>query len=228
MMTGSTIGLRLVRSYRKLTTLLWIASLSAGGAARENAILAVERETVLRAEDIGEALQFLLARVSRDVRPALRVVNHLRAELEEVVDCPRDELLVTGDGRCRHDRSVALFHRDMAVVAERHPRERAGRLALASGRDDAELVVGELADLVRADDGAFRILEVAKFARRLGVVLHRAADDRGLSTPRGSDLDDLADARDVRCECGRDHAARRARHDGVEHLGHVALRLRVT
>src|SRR5216683_4578817 len=130
------------------------------------------------------------------MRTALRVVDDLGAELEEVVDGPRDELLVARDRRRRHDDGVAFLHRDVSMVAERHPRERARRLALAPRRDDAELVVGELADLVRADDRAFRVLEIPELARGLGVVLHRAADDGGLSAPRVRDLDDLPDAGD--------------------------------
>ena len=76
---------------------------------------------MLRAEDVEQQLQLLLARVARDVRPALRVVDHLGAELEEVVDRPRDELLVAGDRGRRHDDGVAFFDRHVAVIPERHP-----------------------------------------------------------------------------------------------------------
>ena len=88
-------------------------------------------------------------------------------------------------------------------------------------------MVRELADLVGMDDRPLRILEVSELAGRLGVVLHGAPDDRGLSSPRRGDVDDLPDARDVRRERRRDHAAGRPRHDPVEHLGNVTLRLRV-
>src|SRR5207245_11602447 len=100
----------------------------------------------------------------------------------------------------------AFLPGDVPMVAERHPRECARRLALAAGRDDAELVIGELANLVRADDRALGILEVPELARGLRVVLHRAADDRRLSSPCRRDLHDLADARAVRSERGRRHA----------------------
>ena len=157
--------------------------------------------------------------------PTLRVVDDLGAELEQVVHRPRDELLVARDRRRRHHDGVTLLHRDVAVVAERHPRERACRLALAARRDDAELVIGELANLVRADDRALGVLEVPELARRFRVVLHRTADDRRLSSPRRRDLHDLPDARDVRSEGRRDHATGRARHDRVEHLRHMSLGL---
>jgi hypothetical protein len=55
------------------------------------------------------------------VRPDAGVVDDLRAELEQVVDRAAHQLLVTRDGRGRHDDGVAVLDRDVAVVAERHP-----------------------------------------------------------------------------------------------------------
>src|SRR5204863_6104029 len=113
---------------------------------------------------------------------------------------------------------------DVTVVAERHARERARRLALRAGRDDADLVVAELVDLLRVDERALGELQVAELARGLRVVLHRAPDDRGPPAPYGRDLDDLLDPRDVRGEGRDEDAPLRAREDRVEQLADVPLR----
>ena len=65
----------------------------------EHPVLAVDREKVLGAEDVQEELQLFLARMPGHVRPSRRVVDDLGAELEEVINGARDELLVPGDRR---------------------------------------------------------------------------------------------------------------------------------
>src|SRR5712691_923625 len=88
--------------------------------AHEHPVLAVDRNEVLRSQDVEEQLELLLARVPGDVGPNARVVDDLRTQLEEVVDGAADELFVAGDGRRRHDDGVAVLHRDVPVVAEGH------------------------------------------------------------------------------------------------------------
>src|SRR5439155_19274577 len=61
------------------------------GVAHEHPILTVDRDGVLRSQDVEEQLQLLLARVPGHVGSNARVVDDLRAELEEVVDSAADQ-----------------------------------------------------------------------------------------------------------------------------------------
>src|SRR6266542_3322361 len=193
----------------------------------EHPVFAVDRDEETRAQDVQEQLQLLLARMTRDVWPARAVVDAVGAAFEQVVDGAAHELLVARDRVRRHTARVAVLHGDVAMVAKRHARQRARGLALATGRDDADLMIGQLRELRRMHDRALRVLEVAEVARGLRVVLHRPPDDRGPATPGVRDLDDLLDPRDVRRECRRDHAAGSARHDRVEDLADMSLGRRV-
>src|SRR5438445_224315 len=95
--------------------------------SNEHPVFAVDRQEMLRPQDVEEKLQLFLARVARHMRPRRGIVDDLRAELEEVVDRPRDELFIAGDRRRRHDDGIALFDGHMTLVPERHSRKRARR-----------------------------------------------------------------------------------------------------
>ena len=96
--------------------------------------LAVDRDEVLRLRQAEHQLQLFLAGVARDVGPLDRVVEDVRAGLEQVVDRPADVLLVAGDRAGADDDRVARLDLDEAVVAVRHPGEAGHRLALGAGR----------------------------------------------------------------------------------------------
>ena len=90
------------------------------------------------------------------------------------------------------------------MVAVRHPAQRRQRLALRAGRDDHELVVREVLDLLRADEHPLGDVDVAEHAADVRVLAHRAADQRDAPVERTSGVDHLLHAVDVRREAG-DH-----------------------
>ena len=67
------------------------------------------------------------------------------------------------------------------MVAVGHPAQRRQRLALGAGRDDHELLVGELVDLARLDEHALGHVDVPERAADVDVLAHRAADQRDLA-----------------------------------------------
>ena len=93
------------------------------------------------------------------------------------------------------------------MVAVGHPAQSRQRLALGAGRDHDHLVVGEVLDLLDADEHPLGHLDVAEPAADVDVLAHRAADQRDLAAERLGGVDDLLDAVDVRREAGDDDAA---------------------
>ena len=189
--------------------------------------LAVDRDEVLRLRQAEHQLQLLLARVSRHVGPLDRVVVHVRAGLEQVVDGPADVLLVAGNRARADDDRVALLDLDEAMVAVRHPGQAGHRLALGAGRADDELVVGDVVELVLRDDPRRVVLQVAQVARDPEVLLHRPADDDDLAFERGGGVEDLLDAGDVARERRHDDPPVERLHDLAERLADGPLRRRV-
>jgi hypothetical protein len=182
---------------------------------------------VLRTGQVEHQLQLFLAGVPRDVRAADRVVEDVRAVLEQVVDRPRDVFLVARDGARAHDHGVARPDLHEPVVAVRHAGEPGHRLALRTGRRDAQLVVGHVLEPVLGDEQAGRRVEVAELRGDARVLFHRAADHRDPPAERGGRVEDLLDARDVARERRDDHAALEPVHDVAERIADGLLRRRV-
>ena len=186
--------------------------------------LAVDRDEVLRLRQAEHQLQLFLARMARDVGALDRVVEDVRAGLEQVVDRPRHVLLVAGDRAGADDHRVAGLDLDEAVIAVRHPGETGHRLALGAGRGDDELVVRDVLDLVLGDHPRRLVGQVAEIGRDPGVLLHRAADDRDLAVEVGGGVEDLLDPGDVARERRDDHPAVERLHDLAERLADGPLR----
>ena len=103
--------------------------------------LAVDRDEVLGLGQAEHQLELFLAGVAGDVGALDRVVEDVRAGLEQVVDRPGDVLLVARDRAGADDDGVARLDLDEAVVAVGHPGQAGHRLALGAGRGDDELAV---------------------------------------------------------------------------------------
>src|SRR3972149_4539915 len=114
--------------------------------------LAVDRDEVLRLREAEHELQLFLAGVARDMGPLDRVVEDVRAGLEEVVDRPAHVLLVAGDRAGADDDRVALADLDEAMVAVGHPGEARHRLALGARRAGDEAGVGHGGEAVLGHD----------------------------------------------------------------------------
>ena len=98
----------------------------------------------LRPQQAEHQLELVLRAVARDVDLLVAVVDHVGAQLEQVVDVAAHHLLVAGDRRGRDDHGIAVLDGHVALVAVGHARQRGGRLALAARRDDADVLVGQL------------------------------------------------------------------------------------
>ena len=153
-----------------------------------------------------------------------RVVEDVRAGLEEVVDRARDVLLVARDRARRHDDGVAGLDLDEAVVAVGHPGEAGHRLALGAGRRDDQLPVRVVLDAVLRQDARRVERQVAEVGRDPEVLLHRAADHDGAAVHVGRRVQHLLDARDVAREGRDDDPALERLHDLAEGLADRPLR----
>ena len=109
-------------------------------------VVAVERHHVLRLGQVEHQLDLLLIAVAGGVDRRVLGRDHVAADVVEPVDRLVDRALVAGDRRRGEDDRVALVQLDLRVVAVGHAAQRAQRLALAAGRDDDELVVGEVVE----------------------------------------------------------------------------------
>ena len=103
-----------------------------------------------------------------------------------------------------------------AVIPVGHARQRRERLALAAGRQHADLLGRQIAHLVGVEDVLLGDVEVAELAGDLGVVDHRAASDDDLATACDRRVTDLLDAVDVARERGDDHALLGLREDRAQ------------
>ena len=169
-------------------------------------------------------LQLFLAGMTGHVRALDRVVEDVRAGLEQVVDRARDRFLVAGDRAGADDHRVARLDLDESVVAVGHPGEAGHRLALRSGRGDHELGVGMVLDLVLGNDPRRVVGQVAEVGRDAEVLLHRAPDDRHAPVHVGRGVEDLLDARDVAGEGRHDDPAFERLHDLAEGVADRAFR----
>ena len=95
--------------------------------------------------------------------------------------------LVAGDRLGGDDHRVALVEGDLRVVVEGHARERRERLALASGREDQELLGAVVVDLGELDHGAVGHVEIAEVAGDVRVLDHRAPRKRELAAVQMGD-----------------------------------------
>ena len=141
------------------------------------AVLAVDRQHVLRLQDVVAVEQLARGGVAGDVHLRVALVHDVGAELGEAVDHAVDGVLVAGDEARREDDGVALADLDL-VVAVRHAREHGHRLALRAGRHVDDLVVGDVAGLLVVDEHALGHLEVAEVGGDGHVAHHAAAEER--------------------------------------------------
>ena len=151
------------------------------GMAFELLELAVHRQEKLRMRQRQHELLLFLAGMARDVGVVHILVDDFRPEAEQAVDDLGHGLFVAGDGPGRDDDKVVGPHLDLAVAGLRHARQRRERLALAARRDEDDFFRRVLVDLVDVDQDVVRRVQVAEFARHLGVGDHAAAADGHLA-----------------------------------------------
>ena len=112
----------------------------------------------------------------------------------------------------------------MLVVLIRHARECRGGLSLATGRDDRQFLVRDLAQLSRVHHDPFRHFQVAQIDRHADVVLHAASRDEDAAAGGLGAVDHLLDAGDKGGEGGDDDAPLGSRHNLMERFADDLLR----
>ena len=134
-------------------------------------------------------------------------MEHLGAGAVQRVDDAGDVRLVARDRvRGDHDDVVAAdLH--VLVLVRGHQRERAHRLALRSGADDADLARRVARHLFDVDHAAHGDVEHAHLAAERDVVDHRATEERHLAPGVDRRLRDLAHPVQVRREAARRSSA---------------------
>ena len=182
----------------------------------EHAGLAVGGNEELRAHQAVHQLDFLLGGVTGDVHIRQRGVVHLRVALVQFVDDLVDGLFVARDRRGGDDDGVARLNLQLAVVVEGDAGERAHRLALGAGGDDAHLLRRQLVHLGDLDERVRLHLDVAQVVGRVEHVEHAAAHERDLAAVALGGGEDLLQAGDVRGERRHEDAALCV----LEHVGH--------
>ena len=177
------------------------------GVQAQPLVVAVHRHHVARLREVEHQLQLLGVAVAGGVHGHVGRGDHARAEPVDAVDRLVHRSLVAGDRRGREDHGVAVVQVHVRVIAVGHAAQRRERLALRPCRDDHELVVREVLDLLRAHQQTLRDVDVAEHAPDVRVLAHRAADQRDAPADRGRGIHHLLDPVDVRGEAGDDDAA---------------------
>ena len=132
-----------------------------------------------------------LTGVAGNVQVRMAVIDDLRALVEERVDHAADRSFVAGDGRGRDDHAVAGTDRDLLVLGKSHAVESGHALALAAGRDDDDLILGQLVDLLDIGHHVLRDIHIAQDHGNADDVFHAAPGDRDLAAVPGRNGNDL-------------------------------------
>ena len=193
----------------------------------QHALLAVERDKVLRTRERVNDLELLLTGVTGDVKHIGAVIDDLDALSEQLVDDTGNGVFVAGDRGSGNDDAVSRTDLDLLVLGKRHAVERGHLLALRAGRDDDLLVKRHGLDLVDVHDRVFGKLHVAEVGRHLGDIFHAASGDGDLASAFCRSVDDLLDAVDVGGEGRDDDALPAALKQAAEGPAHRALRHRI-
>ena len=178
--------------------------------------VAVEGHHVARLGQVEHQLDLFGIAVARGVHGRVGGRYHVAADVVEAVDRLVDRALVARHGRRREHDRVPVAQLYLGMVAIGHPSQRAQRLALGSGRDDHDAIVGEVFDLAHTHQLAVGHLDVIERASDADVLAHRAPDERNLAIQFGGRVDDLLHAMDVRREARHHDAPLAAREDLLE------------
>ena len=104
-----------------------------------------------------------------------RVVDDLRASSEEVIDRPRDGLLIPWHGGRGDQHDVAGSNANLRVFHRPDPRERGGGLSLAPRDHEDSLILRQAQDIIEWLEKPLRRVEVSEIERHLRFLLHASA-----------------------------------------------------
>ena len=185
----------------------------------EVAVFAVYGYEVVGLDERVDELQFLAAGMSGDMDVRDVVVQHVDAALVQLVDDVGNRLFVAGDRRRGEHDQIVRPERNLRMAAERHPIERAHRLALAAGGDEGKLA-GLVALHVRhVDHQAVGDVHIAQPRGGREDVEHAPPRNGDLAPVFGGGVDDLLHAVNVGGKGRHDHPLFVAHKDAVERGG---------
>ena len=129
----------------------------------------------------------------------------------EIVDRACDRFLVARDRRRADDDRIAGDDAELLVIAHRHAREPAHRLALRTGRHHDDLLGRIRIDVFDLNHAIRRNAQMPEFGRKMHDVAQRASEKRDLAVEALGVIDNLLNARHVRGKRRNDDASFGAR-----------------
>src|SRR5271154_932620 len=136
--------------------------------------------------------------MSRDVHPRDRVVEHLGATLEQIVDQRVDSALVAGNkARREHDHIVA-FDMDLRMVIGGELRQRRKRLTLTAAGEKNQLLALEEIGLRAIDKSTRRKIELPGFHAEPHALSHPPSERNDVASSLVGNLGKLANPMEMR------------------------------
>src|SRR5438132_335759 len=166
--------------------------------------------------------------MARNVNVRNGLVEDLRALAKQVVDRAVHHFLIARDRRCREDDGVVWLDTHHAMVLVGDAGEGRGRLSLAAGTDDDDLLRQELIDVFSANQHALGNVQVSKLYRHLHVVDHTASNHGDHALVAHGGIDNLLYSRDERGEGSDEDTPGGIGKDFVERVIDHTFRRRIT
>ena len=148
----------------------------------------------------------ILAGVAGNVYVVHPFVNNVSAQLHQLVYHLADALFIAGNGGGGDNDAVVGPDFDVAVAADAHAGQGAHRLALAAGRDEDDLIVGVVLQILDVDQGAGRNGQVSQLYGGIHHVYHAAAEYRYFTAEFYGSIHHLLHPVDVAGEGGNNDA----------------------
>ena len=167
--------------------------------------LAMHGDEILGLREREHQPELLAPRMAGNVHVRHAVVNDFCAFLIQLIDDAGNRNLISGDRGCGDDDHVPLADVE-PVGSVRHAEQTAHGFSLATGRDDADLFIINLAQLFHFDDLLHGDVQVTELTCHLRNVHHAAALEADHPPVCDRHIRNLLDAVDVGSKCRYDNA----------------------
>src|SRR5450830_1129839 len=189
-------------------------------------VLPVNWHEELGARQREHQLEVSLTTMAGHVNLVLATVEHVGASAEQVVDRASYHLFIARDRVCRKHNGVTFRDLHEVVFAASKTGQATHGLALSSGRDNKQLVLGDVSHLILLDEHVFRHLHDLDLAGHFDGTDDAPTVHEDLATLRSYSIHDLLNPVDVAGERTEDDTALGFVDNGVECRPQVAFRTR--
>ena len=153
--------------------------------------LTMHRNEELRTHQIVHQLDFLLTGMAGYMDAITLFINHIRTQLVQMVNGPRNQLFVTGNRSCRNNHRITGHNVHFLVVIHSHAGQGTHGLALATGGNNHYLIRSIIARLVNINNLALRSLQIAQLLGDAHYIHHAAANNCHLAVIFHSRINNL-------------------------------------